>query len=1344
MSDSDNDKPNRLPRSDPAAVSGTVPLAARQAHEIRKPKDWQAFQRGCVHLFKGELNDPHVQEYGRHGQKQRGIDLLGRRDGKPDHWVGIQCKRYEESIGEREILEECRAALTLEQKLKELIFATTAPNDRKMTDAAARVEAILRGEGHDLTVVVYGWGELENRIAKHDDAYAFFTLSSVASSAPIATTPLLNADEQAIELLASKLHERMLARTALVPSGADDRSARVAEDPALHARIDIYRDIHGKEHQPVVAQKGLLELLDKNDLSGKPWARFRIETNLASVALDIGRESEAAERFETAYGLYPSDSLAIANLSLARLIQDRFAESMELAKQALATTPRADHAAGYLLQAAGRSGWEGDPESLLPKDLIGSKEADIGLAEFYRRQGSAGWAERVIEICKRHPDVEEFRRLRGTAVLAIVVESENLLAGGMGPVTQAQLNEAADDLKATAEHCLDVGFADKRDLAAYVNNAGVLLRLAGRHGECAALIERALPHVGDEPTIPRLLALARLADGRRKEAVSALTGTNDPESLLIAAEMQSATDLKEATDRAFAVALPAGENRLARIKWTLAGELALRLKDRASVEAAIAALRALPGRSTLGDTLEARAGELLGLDETEIQKRLKAASAALESDAPLTDRVPLAEEMLDRDLAGDAAALLEGRVDLTRGNLAAMIYLRSLANARRDEAFTAALAQSAPALRDTPSILWLAAAHAWNTGDLEAGLDAVSRLLALQPDNPRARLLRIDILLRQDRSEEVIAELEKPVEELQWSGVKDRGRIAGLLAHFGFLERGMAFAYKTYLEHRDQNKAWMTILAVVVREGRGKRSRVPDWDLKAVRENTAVDLEYESGGTGFVVVEPDAELRKLDSDALEPEHPTVKALWGKAKGEKIELPGGRTATIKQVRHKHIARFHDVLERYEERFPDDGGIRRVSVDTSTPSGLDEFIRMLKEIGDQRSHARDQYRTALLPIGFLASRIAADAIDTSLGLVAEGIPLKVATGSTDERAAAQRAIKQNAKQGCVLDLLALWTAWRLKSLETIIAECGPIHVPQSVMDQLRARRERLADSLEEGLRTGSHKDGKIELQQVPPEAIREWHADVEALIGWAQEHAVICPLVMADDLPEEFRDSRQEHGLDFFDSMLVAFQRKMLLVTDDLPSRQLAGGLPGTLTTWQHQIYYAADEARRLDRATYTRWTAELIEAGHNYISVSGLALAHALRLDADAGEGPGRYFKALARMIGGKIADPVSHVGVVVGCLQRMWAESTLEAVRMPAASYLLTQIIRERTADYARILAAILVDIYSSRSAAHSYVVRWLRGHFLLKDVEAAIDEFNRAQEQERSPKQANKKKRKK
>src|SRR5206468_3870749 len=137
----------------------------------------------CTVLFRAELKDRHASEYGRNGQKQHGIDILGRRDGKPDHWVGIQTRKITKPLKFEKILSDCRDTLALKADLKEIIFATTAPNDVGAQDAAIEVEKILRGEGRDVTVAVHGWDNLCSLIAEHPMAYQAFNPSNVSTEA---------------------------------------------------------------------------------------------------------------------------------------------------------------------------------------------------------------------------------------------------------------------------------------------------------------------------------------------------------------------------------------------------------------------------------------------------------------------------------------------------------------------------------------------------------------------------------------------------------------------------------------------------------------------------------------------------------------------------------------------------------------------------------------------------------------------------------------------------------------------------------------------------------------------------------------------------------------------------------------------------------------------------------------------------------------------------------------------------------------------------------------------------------------------------------------------------------
>jgi len=262
-----------------------IPLTTRLALEIPKPKDWQAFQRNCVLLFRSELNDPHAQEYGRAGQKQGGIDILAQRDGKDDHFVGVQCRLIVKPLKQTKILSDAREALNLKAGLKELIFATTAPDDTSAADAAIAVGKILKAEGHDLRIIVYGWGQLQTLIAPHEVAYNAFHPSAVGSSTPQSTNAAAATSDFAA-LVATQVMEQLRGTGLNAPPR--ENTASSDEDPALHARIDTFRDLFQIQGEPLLAERGLLTILDKEDLSTKPWARYRVETNLGSIAIDLG------------------------------------------------------------------------------------------------------------------------------------------------------------------------------------------------------------------------------------------------------------------------------------------------------------------------------------------------------------------------------------------------------------------------------------------------------------------------------------------------------------------------------------------------------------------------------------------------------------------------------------------------------------------------------------------------------------------------------------------------------------------------------------------------------------------------------------------------------------------------------------------------------------------------------------------------------------------------------------------------------------------------------------------------------------------------------------------------
>ncbi len=584
--------------------------------------------------------------------------------------------------------------------------------------------------------------------------------------------------------------------------------------------------------------------------------------------------------------------------------------------------------------------------------------------------------------------------------------------------------------------------------------------------------------------------------------------------------------------------------------------------------------------------------------------------------------------------------------------------------------------------------------------------------MSREPDNARALLLRIEILVRQDRSTELFAELDKRIEGLAWKRLQDQFRVATLLGHFGYSERAAAVAYRLFLEHRDNSRAWMTLSGLVLKEGREGKEAPLLWQAAVVAADVAIDLLYDDGEKLFRIVEPDSNLRRLDEAALELTHPFVQTLMGLTKGARFVDPAGREGTIIEVRHKYVARLHYAMEHYESRFPGISGLHKISVKVDQEGGLDQLIEELKTRDEWIKNEQEQYCNGPWPLGVLAHRVGVDTIDVAEGLASQGISIKVAKGDKIERATASRLMEENARKGCTLDLLAFWTAWRLGAIETIATTCGPIRLPQSVIDGLRARREKMDFSSNDGLRTVRYEAGKLAVQGVSNEVVRGWRDDIDNAIAWANTHATVCPLVAREDLAPALREHLRAGRSDIFDSLVLAMQTGILLVSDDLTVREVSRALGGGGGAWLHRVFESALNQQAIDLDRFISLTAHLLNAGHNYIGVSGPHLVRALQMDAQTGEAPGYLFNSLTKQIGGINADRVSHINACLQFLREVWSDSEIPDYCQRGTGLLLTRLLRERQEDYALILGTVNRNVQNFPRLVE-YILRWARLHFI-------------------------------
>ena len=99
---------------------------------LAKPKSWDTFEDIACDLFTEFYKGHNFQRYGRQGQGQNGVDIVGV---VQDEVVGIQCKHsaVDDKLTSKQLDDEIKKADEFSPTLNKLIFATSASRDTTLT-----------------------------------------------------------------------------------------------------------------------------------------------------------------------------------------------------------------------------------------------------------------------------------------------------------------------------------------------------------------------------------------------------------------------------------------------------------------------------------------------------------------------------------------------------------------------------------------------------------------------------------------------------------------------------------------------------------------------------------------------------------------------------------------------------------------------------------------------------------------------------------------------------------------------------------------------------------------------------------------------------------------------------------------------------------------------------------------------------------------------------------------------------------------------------------------------------------------------------------------------------------
>jgi tetratricopeptide (TPR) repeat protein len=1279
---------------------------------IPPPKDWQAFERSCCVLFECILGDPNTQLHGRTGQSQNGVDIYGRRGGEGGPWVGVQCKGKEAStfnkkVTERELRSEVKKAFNFQPKLQEFILATTAPNDVVIQRVARAITDENIIANNPMTVEVWGWDELEKRIAEHPRALKAFhpDLTPFTDDILSGQSEISHWVESGFEKTFKQLNEIKSTLGSFIDnttkSSPKDQSELEAQ---LHHDIDTYRDLI-LDGQPKTGKLLLEKLKERIWKKASSRIKFRIITNIGAALLKLGDENEASDTFLTAISFDPFDRIGMANVSLAYLLKEDMGQAINSAKNALRKNPENEEAAGYLIQAHYSDKGISDPFDLIPENLKKKKSVMIGGIFFWRRRGSPRWIELTKEAIILFPESNEIKRLLAEAHLESIFVSKWVLLGDNAgekdkinylEKTTAILFSIWDNIK-NGEDKIDVPL---------INNLVMALRLLEKHEDAANVLDEALLQFPDSPILIRLRAICYISLKQEEKALELLTQKkgDDPENIILTAELL----LKEDPVKAREVVSEINDNEIPEEfniqAWTIQIESFLREKN---CDLAITFARSLVLKYPDSvDCLITLSNALRDCGDESSEEFLLKAKSLINENSSFLDRFLIAKELNKWSYFDEAVEVLENRIDFERDTPALRLFLSSLMDSNKRRKTYEYLKKIPSEIRKKPWFLKTQISVQIARGDYPKAINLIDDYLKIYPNDLSIRLTWISLCSRsKDGSIKIRKFLEENVEVLEGDAV-DRIQLALLLAKYNFEERALRLGYYTLTENLDLPEIQLKYIALLLYPNRFKNI---DINPNEVGEDSVFQIDSERGESDYFIIERDANLRK-DNHSISPEHPIARKVLGLHINESFILDETITPPdiwhIKLIRHKYLYVLHECMDRFNRQFPTFQGFHKIHFDPNAPENL---LNIVKARHDFIRELLENYEKNPIPISVLSSLLSIDVIKTFQGILETKRPFRVCVGTAEERTMAFDSIKRNNKNGCIIDPLTFYIIRRL-GIENLIENlCGKIGMTESSIDIFRARLEELELHGDKPFLALSYKNGQYLKEEITTERMFIGLAEAKDDLNWIEENCDI--LTIEKDIEDHilFKDipNYPERGL--FDTILVAEGSNRILICEDFYYRLLSTQDKNDSATWLQPILIVARDQEMLAPEKYDELLFYMLDSNFKYISVDSESLCRVANYKTDL---EGKKFNKFAEAIGGASAEIRSHLGVVISFIREMWKEYDPPLKNKAQTSKILECLLRGRANDHREIILALFQ--ISASEQFRRYLLRWLKGHFYL------------------------------
>lgn len=1256
------------------------------ATQIPKPSDEQAFERCCEVLWRCVLGDDSAHRYGRRGQRQDGVDIVGCRNGDPDRIVGIQCKLKGEGrrLEEREIREEAEKALRFKPCLSEYIIVTTAPDDATFHTLALELSTSLsKGREKNLKVSILGWDSLEREIHRHSEALNAFNPSHTPQQDRLEQRLGSLVSGEVIADLRPKIDTILAAVTTTV---VDSSTSQTDWDRRINDHVEI---ISG---HPATALNMFRKIQADFDDSVPDRIRYRVMTNIAVCQLELGEEEIAAQGFIAACDLAPDDPKAVANKAFGLLLRGNWSDLRAFAESRLPEYSNSAVLAACYIHSLIVDGEITDPLAHVPEAVRGTPEVVEANVRWLMDRGDRGaWWDVAIAAHGAHPDNLGLKELCACALL------ERAIGGDRHFCSQALGKAECEDIQMAIEIC-EARWSEIRDCfrpmrgepQAIPINLMTAYRLLNQGGKAIQIGTEALARFPDSDALKEHLAAALVEHGNADRAQELVSEIQDGSQAVVVryniAMMNEDWETISALVNQNLEAFPEAERKLA-----CAGQII------AKVELAVAEDRcSILEEEKVNFESDARALAMFaqiarkhGLDDLASEYMTAALQALEHGDDELESRIATAYEAMAQSKHRIVADVLIGRMPLDRHSegleLLAHALVRDYPIRERAVRFFDSLPSK---IRNLPYFQHLEGILHIHRGDPEEGIDSLSTAFNQQPSIENLMQL-INAHLRVGSKSAITALLRQNNVDTLPGSASARIEFCHVLLHFGEGARALDLGYQALtegLEDAGVVKRFLGLIFAVT------RCRTEDKFDGVVAFGVWVRLAPSQGEAYEALV--GEEIDRPWGAKGDPANVFLSKALGRKVGDEFEHVNSVTGvtetwTIAEVKPRWLRAFHHLTRTFSQRFPDSSGFAHL---TMAEGDIEPVLKQVRRYSEWISSIDDLYLNKHLPIAFAAGDRPGGSITFAQHLATIGKDLRVCSGTEEERTEALLLIKKHNRAGAVLDALTAWHAAILDIFSVLSERLGPLAVPVSELYVLKAMVEHHEAMAGQETMSLAYQDGQY-IQYVLTE---EEHAEQLALMKSrvvAIENACnIETLVVPDNLSELGEALVHPPFGDAVAPAIIAGQTRLLL-SEDMVMRQVVDKAYGTKGVWMQAVMWSAVQAKTISPDVYVDALVHLATHRHGYVRVNAQVLF--LGYERDTSDELVRL-QALCTYLGNEKAELVSNITVAADFINMIWAEGSSAGPKIRTATDLVFRVLLQRDrepSEQARWVDALYVRL---------------------------------------------------